>query len=251
MSATINDAVVYCVARIRVDFEDDGRHFPYEGTGFWVRAQGRLVFVTNRHNLDPNLRFGSETERTLSSIEIEMRIWDGENATRETQYHEILSPSLAFDEQADCALVIDPNIEGFHVVALPAEAIADDFWLENRLHLMDRVFFVGYPRSPSGKRQWWDTGWNLPVSREASIASLPSQSFENSLVALTDVTLVSGHSFSGSSGSPVIHPAEGGDGRIVGLMTGHLGDRDQYDIAVHGGLSYYTRSSAIWRLMKR
>jgi hypothetical protein len=48
---------------IKTTFEDDlGNHLTGSGTGFWINTEdGHLVFATNRHNVDPSLRFRDPT----------------------------------------------------------------------------------------------------------------------------------------------------------------------------------------------
>lgn len=121
--------------------------------------------------------------------------------------------------------------------------------------------FIGFPVD------WYDTDWNLPIVRPLNIACLPEIPFTNSNIETSDVHLVSGLSFKGSSGSLVIMHSkgidikvEGGltmDGKpfapcsILGIMSGHFWDKEE-DIPKmfrHSGLSYYTRASSIRELL--
>lgn len=261
---TINDRIVFCVNKLVVSFLDGERLRVFQGTGFWIEHNGHPIIVTNRHNLDPELKFEGAGYR-FSEVQVELRKWVGESATRETRIFTITKPRILLDEDADCCLIVDPDcgdVDSFRPICLPSASVADSAWLDRRARLMDRVHFIGYPLSPSGFKPWWDTGWGIPIAREASIASLPFIGFENPLVQtsstanISDIVLVSGHSFGGCSGSPVVHTAETSktgmrDSRIVGIMSGHLGDKDRYDRAVHGGLSFFTRSTSIWKLLDR
>ncbi|MFZ6182652.1 hypothetical protein [Nannocystis pusilla] len=262
--SSINDRVVFCISKLKVIFSDQESTRTFQGTGFWIEHRGRPYIVTNRHNVDPNLKYEG-AGYTFVSIQVELRKWVQNSATQETRMFTIHEPTFFIDEDADCCLIDNPRydeIESFHPICLPSTAIADSSWFEGRARLMDRVFFIGYPLSPTGLKPWWDTGWGVPIAREASIASLPFIEFENPLVQtsttvkISDIILVSGHSFGGCSGSPVLHTAESfhlqeKDSRIIGIMSGHLGDKDRHDRAVHGGLSFFTRSTAIWRLLNR
>ncbi len=55
-----NNKVIYSIARINFKFEDDlGNSKSGSGTGFWLALKnGEVVFVTNRHNLDPTMHLG-------------------------------------------------------------------------------------------------------------------------------------------------------------------------------------------------
>jgi hypothetical protein len=60
----IEQHVIFAVTRIRAHFVDPlGNAFPpVLGTGFFLEtADGHNILVTNRHNLDPRSKLGSDT----------------------------------------------------------------------------------------------------------------------------------------------------------------------------------------------
>lgn len=255
MNNPINDRIIFCVSRLRATFDTGDRLRQCDGTGFWVQHGHCSLLVTNRHNVDPETRFEG-AGYTFMGLEVELRSWDRTQARRETRWFSVDAPKVVQDARADCCVIVDPNLGctgEFSMPRLPSSSLATATWFERHASLMDRVHFVGYPFSPTGLKPWWDTGWNVPIAREASLASLPFVPFENPLVKFADTVLVSGHSFGGCSGSPVVHVSGGSavpaEARVVGIMSGHLGDKDSNDRAVHGGLSFFTRSTTIWKLI--
>jgi hypothetical protein len=80
--------------------------------------------------------------------------------------------------------------------------IANEEFFKYNLNVMDNASFIGFP----GKRglRWYDDSWNLAIARTVNVASHPAKPFLNEGIKTSDVMLVSGLSFSGSSGSPVL-----------------------------------------------
>lgn len=131
----------------------------------------------------------------------------------------------------------------------------------NQIKIMEPAIFIGFPGTNG--RHWWDESWKLPVIRQCTLASWPAIPFTNSQIQTTDVLLVSGLSFSGSSGSPVfvmnrgLYP--GGDiqdsgwrpARLIGVMSGHFWEDTQTPaMFAHSGLSYLTRSTSIIEILQ-
>ena len=125
---------------------------------------------------------------------------------------------------------------------------------------MDFVSFIGYPGSNG--LGWWDQRWNTPIARMATIASNPAVPFTHDSISTADVTLVSGLSFSGSSGSPVLLHQKGlrtsglvvdpafTPAMLLGIMSGHWWDvTEKPAMFKHSGLSYFTRATSISLLL--
>lgn len=277
----IEQNIVFGINRIKIVFADKvGNYKDGIGTGFWIGVKDQRIFITNKHNVDPTLKFG-DTELELFSIHIELRklyIQEDESVDElsKTDFFEVknFENSLKISKNADCAILVAPEFElpeGYEVFILPDRyKLADDNFLRMHVHLMDPVSFIGFPGS-KGKDLWYDTEWNLPIARNASIASFTWKSFRNDSIKTEDVILVSGLSFNGSSGSPVFLHQKGIDpsliGRndpylsnvpdfpyvppsIIGIMSGHFIDIDQTPAMFnHSGLSYFTTSKSIWELI--
>jgi hypothetical protein len=265
--------IIFAVTRVRAEFTDSiGNAFPpVLGTGFFLEtAEARTVLVTNRHNIDPRMSLGAETGYRLTRLEVELRavtatsepIRDAaEVAGPETRFFEVgqLGATVFLSSDADCALVVDPvwvrREEPYAAMALFKEDdLADEAHFREHVRVMDAASFLGFPGSRG--RNWWDEQWRLPIVRPASIASWPAVPFTNESIRTTDTLLVAGHSFTGSSGSPVVTHAKSLSStyvpsRTIGIMSGHFQEKveDTPEMFRHSGLSYLTRSTSIIALL--
>lgn len=159
---------------------------------------------------------------------------------------ENLGEALIRHETADCAAIRGPKFSRPAEFALGPQgfrfdALADEEFLANSAQIMDAASFIGFPQSEGAS--WWDTRTNQPIARMVSLASLPGQPFVNATLPKTlaeNVALVSGLSFAGSSGSPLILHSKGFKvtpplavtggsyvpAKIIGLMSGHRVSED-------------------------
>lgn len=202
----------------------------------------------------------------LSEVEIEYRFqeypgnWRPE---REFVRVEDIESSLVMHDGADVAVFRNPSLipsdPRYSNNAFPILDIATQEFLQNSVNPMDIASFVGFP-GKDGKH-WTDRKWGLPISRTGHISSWPKLAFENDSIPTTDTMLISGLSFSGSSGSPVILHEKGIKAapplvgthvspKIIGIMSGHWWNEEpSQDMFVHSGLSYLTRATAIRELL--
>jgi len=271
MTIDLNPSMLLTIARIFVTFVNNatGESKTIWGTGFWYgRDEQSKVFVTNKHNVDPKLKLGDDTSFILASLAIECRSIEKSSgkpyrATKQITV-DLKRSRLVAHSSADVAVISNivwaEPVEGFEPSSMGGE-FADSQFFQDRLRLTDRVFFLGFPGSP--KANWWDTAWNLPVARDAIIASWPAKPFENVMIKTADTLLVSGFSFGGSSGSPVFYHQKGlkmqgtknisidnksfTPATLMGIMSGHFQTPDEKtpEMFRHTGLSYLTRSTAI------
>lgn len=268
----IEPGAMMAVCRIVVEFFDHvGNVTPISGTGFWIADEHNNYFVTNRHNVDAKLKLGPTTELQLGKVSLEFR----QHPTSTTWTHGTVfavindfKRFLVVHPTADVAvfknpeyLPIDPAFGDVDHGSFPMQQLADVAFLENSLNPMDVASFLGFP----GKKgePWWDQKWNFPISRTVNLASWPRIPFTNTQISTTDVALVSGLSFSGSSGSPVISHAKGlkvsgpiiggayVEPKVVGIMSGHWWGEDDPATSMffHSGLSYFTRATSIRDLL--
>lgn len=263
----INRFMLFNSHRIKCLFVDAiGNSKNITGTGFFIEARdGLFVFVTNKHNVDATLKLGNATGFELSSIEIELRKRGaGINGwLAETRFFEV-GLNIVKHAEADVALII-PNFGdaiglGFNFKGLKKTDLADQHFFLNSIKPFDKASFIGY--AGKGESQWWDTEWNLAIARNIEISSLPELPITNPAIKTSDVILVSGLSFSGSSGGLVISHAKGIGGtrglgnqphvppRIIGIMSGHWWEEGNVpEMFLHSGLSYVTRSVSILELI--
>jgi hypothetical protein len=259
------------VNRIRTTFRDDiGNVQAGHGTGFWVGiTRTDSVFVTNRHNVDPDLKWpGQGYELVQSEIEVRRFSLKGEWETPtphpETRFFSARNYAWKRHPTADCALIPKADLLELPDDFLPFPFCYDlslptEWWIQLNVAEMEVVSFIGFPSD--GGKPWWDEKWNIPIARLASLASPPSMTFTNGAIQTADVGLISGLSFGGSSGSPLIVHAKGqmpslgemGDYRpkqLLGIVSGHFKDSASTPAMFrHSGLPYYTRAPSIRELM--
>jgi hypothetical protein len=260
--------VVYCVTRIQCTFSDGiGHGRDIGGTGFWVGdGASKPLFVTNRHNVDASIWEQNPHDLKLVKVRLELRKRDAQSELLdETAFFELLdfAQFLRVHPTADCAVLTDARgvipPEYKSVTPLDISMLADGPRLSANAQMMDLVSFVGFPGKTCA---WWDDAANLPIARLAALASDPGRPFSNKAIRTSDVGLVSGLSFSGSSGSPLflhekgIRVGEGLSGgghvppQVVGIMSGHMqNDEPTEEVLNHTGLSYFTRSTSILELI--
>lgn len=256
MSSGIHPGAALAVSRIVADMRDNfGQVRTGAGTGFWLLDGKDEYFITNRHNVDPVLRFGAGTQYRLEMVRVLLRRNQGiDEWLPETEFAHVvnLEKSLHCHPTADVALLKNPEHASiFGHSNFTMEELATDDFFRNVLQPMDVASFLGYPGE--GRSEWWDTFWNVAIARTVYISSWPAIPFQNPGIKTSDVILVNGLSFSGSSGSPVLSHrrpqpvgAPFGPPRILGIMSGHWWDNpDDYPMFRHSGLSYFTRATAI------
>lgn len=265
----ISQSVILDVCRLRSTFVDGaGNLVKISGSGFWVTTEKSHAFVTNKHNVDPTLKYEDDTEYKLETCEVELRQYSQKIPSTFTQFFEIknFSDCLLKSKSADVAIMRDPKFSddlgsykfGTNFIK---DDLADSSFFKEKVSMMDIASFIGFPGS--GNSIWWDDQSNLPIARVVNIASLPTTPFSNKAIPTEDTVLVSGLSFSGSSGSVVLLHEKGirtGQGlknpgyvspKILGIMSGHWWDPSaEPEMFSHSGLSYFTRSTSILELME-
>jgi hypothetical protein len=269
----IPSGVALGVNRILTTFGDVAVHdITISGSGFWLESEEKKwLFVTNRHNVDPNLRSDTKGYRT-TRVELELRT-DPDGADPRVQSFEVadLDRCLFVSDSADCAVFADPHLKGlaapFEIWKMATEwylaGDKDDVW--RWLGMGDLATFIGFAGSGGdANSRWWDQKHGIPIGRLVSLSSHPGVAFEHPSICTGDAGLVSGLSFSGASGSPLLsHEKRGGsngfgevsfddhvaESKIIGIMSGHL-LAEQGGLFDHSGLSYYTRAPSIAGLIK-
>jgi hypothetical protein len=264
----IDQNIVYHATRLRSTFADGTGHpRTITGSGFVVVQPDFLMFVTNKHNLDPCLKLGNDTTFTVKKVEVEFREELSSGWGDKTKFFEILdlAKSIYYSPDADVAIIkiSESNIQNYEpsykLAALEEKELAKDDFFSSNLSVMDAASFIGF--AGGRESQWWDTKRSLAISRTAHISSIPSFPFENKEIPTANVCLVSGLSFSGSSGSMVLSHAKGTknlsiggsqkyvEPKVIGIMSGHWKDTEG-EMFAHSGLSYFTRSTSIIGLIR-
>lgn len=239
----LNSSIFWMIHRIKINFADDiGNGKPSYGNGFWMISwNGKNIFVTNKHNVDPSIKFPNKPSLKLDKVSIELRYYESSQPTENTDFFDVanIENCLFSSPSSDCSILVEPK---FHTEIpsdpnreiLKFENLIDEKSFTNSLIIgpVETSFFIGFPGKDG--QHWWDEKWQLPVARQCTVASLPQISFTNGQIETDDIILMSGLSFSGSSGSPVFLPARGfppgGDindpawrpALLAGIMSGHF-----------------------------
>ena len=272
----INEAIIRAIFQISCTFSCDIGNSPISimGTGFFIRNnKGTLLFITNKHNLDPSLKLGIGTTYKLSKISLLLRkqLVDG-SLSLETKWFDLKNcDGIKYSSSADVSAIYNfklsttDEINEYQPDSFAFSELADENYLLNNTSMMDMASFIGFPGK--GAYKWWDQEGNIPIARTGNIASYPKKSFCNESVKTDEVVLFSGLSFSGSSGSPVFLHEKGikltgtpgqiivkNDNyipsKIIGIMSGHWWDNaNEPEMFKHSGLSYFTKSTAIHKII--
>jgi hypothetical protein len=266
----LGSAQLFITTRIRCVFTSEtNKPRMTFGTAFWIAtADIGPVLITNKHNIDPSMTLDPQLGYTLAELSINVREEGLSESSRlifqpSTEFLPVREPSacIVSSDDADCAILVnllnrmDPSAAR-RVVGTPERSLAPEAHFREEMSLADPVTFIGF--AGTQEESWFDEAWNLPIARVATLASPPSKPFQNKGIRSADVLLVSGLSFSGSSGSPVYtHPMTNLRGNrippfLVGIMSGHWTDgQGQTYPAHHSGLSYFTRSTSIRAVLER
>src|SRR4051794_22087821 len=101
------------VNRIVTTFVDVGASMTVSGTGFWLESkpEGKRLFITNRHNVDPRLRPEFIHWRT-ARVAIELRT-DPDDPSVEVREFEVLDldQALFVSAESDCAVIAEPTLD--------------------------------------------------------------------------------------------------------------------------------------------
>lgn len=264
--------IFLAINRIRMLFADGTGHTrnPY-GTGFWINVEEDVTaLVTNAHNIDARYKLGADTKYEFKKIEIELRnINETGKLQNETEFHEIEFEHIIQHNSADVGILINPSYASSKEKLFPnhiaKEEIATHEDFESSIGVCDAANFIGFATYVQNGKSYnlWDTTSNLPIIRPANIASIPHLDFKNQAIHTSDVCLVSGLSFSGSSGSPAFSRQKdavfnyetqclhGGiaKAKLIGIMSGHIWDEPREE-EIHSGISYFTKSTAIHELIE-
>lgn len=264
----INLEILRTAVRIRTTFVDGvGNTRQPLGTGFFVQTNPEQTFclVTNLHLVDPRLKLGENTGYRLVKAEVQLRSKADHLQQTTVGYHELSKANDFFHmDSRDVAVFVDPvfgcSLDGFWIDSIGEDDLADHQFFIDYIRPLDQASFIGFPGRASS--QWWDTKLDLAIARTVNIASLPDGHFTNESIPTGNVVLVSGLSFSGSSGSIVVShektlakhdmPDVNVRPKVIGIMSGHWWENDQApEMFRHSGLSYFTRSSSIVSILNQ
>jgi hypothetical protein len=286
MTSPLNPLISNCITLLQIELSDKlNPAKKIYGTAFWVKSRdGKVVLVTNKHNLDPSLKNKELANHRILKIEVQLREKNEKGYVSEREFFEIDLSQLngKAHPASDVAILIQPGFKTKRKAELelyqdyfPYDELANQAFFIEKMAMLDPVAFIGFPQT------WYDTARKSPIARVAYLANNPMEPFSNPEIRTEDVLLVSGLSFGGSSGSPVILLPKGLDlrggrgitvessyipGKLIGIMSGHCRDilldpripseDDRFSsapktlLAPYSGLSYFTRSTSILDLLE-
>lgn len=232
-------------------FDDLGspQNRSFQGTLFTVAHGNEKYLVTNRHNVDFTLIDENKVNARLMKVEVTYR-WRFDGQSHETSVVEIPegTPIYVDDNKFNDVAVIDISdvkLEGVKLSRANINIISflekDNF--DKHAQYVDQLNFIGFPCN------FWDQENHLPITREAMISSIPNLNYSGGKLPLADRILVSGLSFSGSSGSLVTNKR----GAYMGVMAGHY-ELDNVEglsqFQKHAGLSFFIKGYVIRNIIK-
>ena len=210
------------------------------GTGFFVKKGDKIVFVTNRHMIEPG--YGDKKLKGYKTFEFLIESYQSfdekglPSKLNSGIVHNINDFVVADNPLNDVACLADVKIRDFQLTIsayIEYDLLADKSWFENKLSVCDTIAYPGFP-------EWFDVKNNTPIFRMGTIASDPrfdyaNNALERNMLGAARVAY-EGFSSGGSSGSPVFAIQKGfptGAGisapedffrevKVVGMNAGHF-----------------------------
>ncbi|MCM1983170.1 hypothetical protein, partial [Lyngbya confervoides] len=152
----IDPNIFWEIHRIKINFSDDiGNQKSGYGTGFYMLSMsGKKIFVTNKHNVDPCIKFPNQPALKLDRLSIELRYYKSNQPTENTDFFDVknIHSCLLSSLSSDCSILVEPE---FHEEApfnpnskiLEFDNLIDEVEFANPLIIgpMETSFFVGFP----------------------------------------------------------------------------------------------------------
>jgi hypothetical protein len=259
MYHSLGRAFLYTAHKLVIAFNDYGTLKQGSGTGFFVNASDKTLWlVTSRHLLDPGYSDSAKRHWTISTIRLsgflppDFARYECDLIVDEMR---MATSSLEDVVAARVVTTVNGNWSGQATIAIqhvPSEMIASSSDFE-ALQLADPLLFPGYP-------DWHDQSDGRPIMRRGLLSSDPIFNYLGPDMTVGGRILAyEAFSFGGSSGSPVFLPEFGikinGDpkmgnyrpAKLIGVNAGHMRTRD--GTRHHSGISYLFRSTIIEELL--
>ena len=248
------------------------------GSGFWISTdKNPLLFVTNKHNIEPKIKDSNYDLWSLKKLQIKCRAFDEKSQRPDEQTSIIDCTSwkriYESDNNAPDVAILIPifpikatTITNGKITPLTSSSLADKHWFNSLGKIADHAYFIGFPDII-----WKNAKYEYPISRNCHISSDPyidftEETYNNNVsgIKTKQTCLVAGLSFGGSSGSPIFTYEVGFNDptgtlnysgrylepKLIGIMSGHWFDKSS-STPHHKGISYFTKSSAILDLIKK
>lgn len=250
----INNTFLYSAKKIIAKWSNGNDVLELRGTGFFLEKDGELIFVTNRHVVEPGYSDANYKDFKVIDFKFECLNSDVDGGT--PQKLAIMSivnhDGFVFHSNPynDVACLKNVQVENCTPVsfAIPYTLLATDEWISQKLSVCDSIAYPGFP-------EWFDRQNNTPIFRMGTIASDPRLNYSYLPSGpIASRIAYEGFSTGGASGSPVFaiqrgFPVGGAisasedfyrEVKLIGINAGHFKDQDG-----HSGISYLYKSSVI------
>jgi len=252
----INNTYLYSAKKIIAKWSDGNSSVELRGTGFFIDKNGELIFVTNRHMVEPG--YDDPKYKGFGIVEFRFETISTMGSDTPPQNHSIASITNFNDfvfhpnPNNDVACLTNPQVSIDHQIkvsfTIPYSMLATAEWIASKLSVCDTIAYPGFP-------EWYDRQNNTPIFRMGTIASDPRLNYSY-ITGAPDAARIAYEGFSsgGASGSPVfaiqrgfqirggITASEGfyREVKLIGINAGHFNDQKG-----HSGISYLYKSSVI------
>lgn len=250
----MNNTYLYAAKKIIATWRRGDETVQITGTGFIINKDDNLIFVTNRHVVEPGYSDPNYKDFSIETMCFEiLGVAEDNSMPRELVTINILNwDEFKFHPNSNndvaCLIGIDTDKPAEISFSIPYELVASDDWISQKLSVCDSIAYPGFP-------VWYDKHNNTPIFRMGTIASDPRLDYSCRFGEPTASRIAyEGFSSNGASGSPVfsiqkgfkatgaLHPTEGfyREVKLIGVNAGHFWGKNG-----HSGISYMYKSSVI------
>jgi len=250
----LNNNFLYSAKKVIAKWEDGANRVEIRGTGFFVQKDNDIIFVTNRHVVEPGYSDPKYAGYTVIEFTIEsfQSFSDKGHPKGLNSASVVNTTDFKFHSNPynDVACIKNIQVTGGLTINLPIpySFLATQEWLSDKLSVCDSIAYPGFP-------EWYDRQNNTPIFRMGTIASDPRLDYSHIPGAPIAARIAyEGFSSGGASGSPVFavqrgFPVGGAisapedfyrEVKLIGINAGHFSDE-----VGHSGISYLYKSSVI------
>ena len=259
MQHGLNNDYIYAVSKIVLTISDGTNSITSHGTGFFIKKDSDLFFITNRHVVQPgwsDTQYSSYTK--IQKIVIDRRIYDKSTKSTEVENMEVANYEISYPENDKDDIACIANIQvrnwsGKTPMNIAFSMLATSEQFENDLTICDNVVFIGFPIV-------YDHKHNMPILRGGVISSDPRLDYSFNGENNGHILAYEAFSTSGASGSPVFATQKGfqiGEGLkapegfyrpvlLIGINAGSITKSGE-----HQQMSYMFKSDQIIALIEK
>ena len=197
----ITNDFLYAVGRISSFYKNPktGKETKLDGTGFYIKKNKKIFFITNRHVLDVKLSDPSN-ESILTNVTIDERKYNSSENTVEVEQLSLSSFNLRYaaDSLDDIACVFNIRVnKNINLNTIDYSMLANTNVIQNELNVCDRVVSIGFPAYT------YDHLNDNPILRSGVISSDPRLCYSFNDKYIGHTMAYESYSTEGGSGSPV------------------------------------------------